>query len=153
MLYVELNPVRAGLVERPEEWQGSSIYLREIGRASWLAPLTDFLDQRTGTKALVEFRERLYYRGAVPTKETGQAAISQEVLDAEIARGFKSRGMFRKRLGYFVDGLAIGSEEFIRGQISKMQEEGRYLRRKNPIPQLGGIHLSLREQRGTSIVF
>jgi hypothetical protein len=101
----------------------------------------------------MEFRERLYYRGAVPTKETGQAAISQEVLDAEIARGFKSRGMFRKRLGYFVDGLAIGSEEFIRGQISKMREEGRYLRRKNPIPQLGGIHLSLRGQRGTSIVF
>jgi hypothetical protein len=153
MLYVELNPVRAGLVERPEEWQGSSIYLREIGMASWLAPLTNFLDQRTEKKALTEFRERLYYRGAVPTKEQGQAAISQKVLESEIARGFKSRGMFRKRLGYFVDGMAIGSEEYLRDRISQLREEGRYLRRKNPIPQLGGIHLSLREQRGTSIVF
>ena len=152
ILYVELNPVRAGLVERPEEWQGSSIYFRELGKAAWLAPLTEFVDPRTEDEALVEFRQLLYYRGSVPTKE-GQAAISQEILEAEIARGFKVRGMFRKRLGYFVDGLAVGTEEFIRGRIEKLREEGVYKRRKNPIPQLGGIHLSLREQRGTSIVF
>ncbi len=39
MLYVDLNPVRAGLVERPEQWKGSSIYLRELGHDSWLMPL------------------------------------------------------------------------------------------------------------------
>ena len=94
----------------------------------------------------------LYYRGSVPTKE-GQAAISAETLEREIARGFKVRGMFRKRLGYFVDGIAIGSEEFIRAEIRRMREEGRYKRRKNPIPQLGGVHLSLREQRSTVVIF
>ena len=152
MLYVELNPVRAGLVERPEEWAGSSIYLRELGKDSWLSPLREFLDQRTKMKALEEFRQLLYYRGSVPTK-VGQAAIPQEILEKEIARGFKTRGMYRKRLGYFVDGLAIGSEEFLRSQIDRMREEGRYPRRKNPIPQLGGVHLSLREQRGTAVIF
>jgi REP element-mobilizing transposase RayT len=152
MLYVELNPVRAGLVERPEEWKGSSVFLREIGRDSWLVPLKTFLDQPSRKKVLVEFRERLYYRGNVPTKE-GQAAISQKVLDREIARGFEVRGLYLKRLGYFVDGLAIGTEQFIRDQLVVMREEGRYLRRKNPISQLGGIHLSLREQRSTAIIF
>lgn len=152
MLYVELNAVRAGLVERPEEWRGSSIYLRELGKDSWLAPLGDFLDRVSGKKALVEFRERLYYRGNVPTKP-GQAAISQRVLDEEIARGFDTRGMYRKRLGYFVDGLAIGSERFIRDQIARMRDEGRYLRRRHPISQLGGVHLSIREQRSTAVVF
>jgi putative transposase len=152
MLYVELNPVRAGLVERPEEWRGSSIFVREIGKAGWLASLGDFCDQTVEPKALIEFRERLYYRGNVPTKP-GQVAISNEVLDAEIKRGFATRGVFRKRLGYFVDGVAIGTEQFIRAQIAKMREEGQYSRRKNPIPQLDGIHLSLREQRSTSIVF
>ncbi len=83
----------------------------------------------------------------------GQAAISEEVLEREIARGFETRGVYLKRLGYFVDGVAIGTEEFIRGQLAQMREEGRYLRRKNPIPQLGGIHLSLREQRSTAVVF
>jgi hypothetical protein len=152
MLYVELNPVRADLVERPEDWKGSSLTLRELGKDGWLAPLTDFLDQPTKTKALIEYRERLYYRGAVPTKE-GQKAISQKVLDLEIARGFAVQGMYRRRLGYFVDGLAIGTGSFIRDQLARLREEGQYLRRKHPIPQLGGIHQSLREQRSTAVVF
>jgi REP element-mobilizing transposase RayT len=152
MLYVELNPVRAGLVERPEEWKGSSLGLRELGEDGWLTPLENSIDQPTAKEALVEYRERLYYRGNVPTKE-GQKAISQKVLDLEIARGFATRGLYRKRLGYFVDGLAIGTETFIRDLLARLQEDGRYLRRKHPIPQLGGIHLSLREQRGTAVVF
>ncbi len=149
ILYVELNPVRAGIVERPEEWQGSSAFLREIARDGWLMPLARVLKRSSRKKALVEFRELLYYRGAVPTKE-GQAAISARVLEQEIARGFEFSGLYRKRLRYFVDGLAVGTEEFIRNQLDRMREDGRYLRRKNPIPQLGGIHLSLREQRGTA---
>jgi putative transposase len=146
MLYVELNPVRAGLVERPEAWQGSSLALRELGKDSWLMPLRRLIEQTTPEAALTEYRERLYYRGGVPTKE-GQMAISQEVLAQEIASGFVTNGLFRKRLGYFVNGLAIGTEGFLRDQLARLREEGRYLRRKNPIPQLGGIHLSLREQR------
>ncbi len=152
MLYVELNPVRAGLVERPEEWTGSSIFLRETGKDDWLVPLSEFVDQPTKKKALVEFRQLLYYRGSVPTKE-GQAAISQEILEREITRGFKARGMYLKRLRYWAEGLAVGSEEFIRSEIGRMREDGRYLRRKNPIPQLGGVHVSLREQRSHAINF
>ncbi len=152
MLYVDLNPVRAGLVVRPEEWQGSSIALRELGHDGWLAPLCGFLAQPTRDKALVEYRQRLYYRGSVPTKE-GQRAISQEVLEQEIARGFSTQGLYRKRLRYFVDGLAVGSESFIREQLARLRDTGQYLRRRHPIPQLGGIHLSLREQRSTAVSF
>ena len=149
MLYVELNPVRAGLVERPEEWTGSSLALRELGKDGWLTQLRTLLNQPTEKKAMIEYRERLYYRGNVPTRQ-GQKMISQKVLDQEIARGFATRGLYRKRLGYFVSGLAVGTESFIRDQLSRLREEGQYLRRKNPIPQLGGIHLSLREQRSTA---
>ena len=152
LLYVELNAVRAGLVERPEEWQGSSAYLREIGKDRWLTSLRNLINQPNRKKALIEFRELLYYRGAVPTKP-GQAAISRKVLDQEIARGFASRGVYLKRLGYFVDGLAIGTEQFIRDRLTVMREEGRYLRRKHPIRQLDGVHLSLREQRSHAIIF
>ena len=152
MLYVELNPVRAGLVERPEEWEGSSLFLREIGKDGWLMPLEELMNVGGRGQALREYKERLYYRGSVPTRE-GQAAISQEVLEKEAARGFAVRGMYRKRLGFWVDGLAVGSEAFIREQLARMREEGIYRRRKHPIPQLGGVHLSLREQRSTAVVF
>ncbi|NOZ96048.1 MAG: hypothetical protein GXP47_15115 [Acidobacteria bacterium] len=152
MLYVELNPVRAGLVERPEEWQGSSLIQRELGTDSWLAPLQTFFDRPDGERALTEYRERLYHRGSVPTKE-GQKALSQDVLTQEIARGFSVRGLYRRRLRYFVDGLAIGSESFLREQLALLRENGVYLRRRHPIPQLGGIHMSLREQRSTAASF
>ncbi len=152
MLDVELNPVRAGLVERPEDWTGSSIFLRETGKDDWLVPLREFVDQPTKKKALVEFRQLLYYRGSVPTK-AGQAAIPQEILEKEIARGFKARGMYLKRLRYWAEGVAVGSEEFIRSEIARMRADGRYLRRKNPVPQLDGVHLSLREQRSHVINF
>ncbi len=153
MLYVELNAVRAGLVERPEEWAGSSVCLREVGEGGWLMPLREVLVLPGSERAaLREYRERMYYRGSVPTKE-GQAAISEEVLERERARGFETRGMYLRRLGYFVDGLAIGTEQFLREQLARMREEGRYLRRKHPISQLGGIHLSLREQRSHAVVF
>lgn len=152
MLYVELNPVRAGLVERPEAWRGSSLVLREIGQDGWLVPLGEFLGQSNPGQALIEYRERLYYRGAIPTKE-GQAAIAQEVLDQEIGRGFTTTGLYRKRLGYFVDGLAVGTEGFIREHLIRLRNEGQYLRRRHPIEQLGGVHLSLREQRRPANVF
>ena len=125
LLYVELNPVRGGLVERPEEWRGSSVYLRDIRKDEWLVPLEELLCRPDKERAMVEFRQLLYHRGAVPTKE-GQAAIPEEVLEQEAARGFKTSGLYRKRLGYFVDGLAVGTEEFIRGQLAMMREDGRY---------------------------
>jgi len=152
MLYVDLNPVRAGLVERPEEWQGSSVYLREIGEGEWLLPLQDVIEARSEDEAMVEYRARLYYRGSVQTKP-GQSVIPDHVVEAEEQRGFAVRGVYRRRLGYFVDGLVIGTEAFIRSKLQLLRAAGVYQRRRNPIPQLGGIHYTLREQRGTTIVF
>ena len=152
MLYVDLNAVRAGLVVRPEEWQGSSVYLREIGEGQWLLPLKAVCDGLDEAEALVEYRARLYYRGNIPTK-VGQAFIPNRILEDEEKRGFKVRGVYRRRLSYFVDGAVVGTEEFIRSHLQMMRETGIYQRRKNPIPQIGGMHFTLREQRGTSTVF
>ena len=148
MLYVDLNPVRAGLVDKPEQWKGSSLYLRELGQDRWLVPLRKLLGRRSHQDALVEYRARLYHRGNVPTK-AGQVSISDRVLADEKARGFAVRGVYLRRLGYFVDGVAIGTEGFLREQLARLREQGCYSRRFNPISQLDGVHLSLREQRVT----
>ncbi len=146
VLYVELNPVRAGLVERPEDWAGSSVHLREVGGDGWLTPIERLMNRLGRREALVEFRQLLYHRGAVPTKG-GQARISAEVLEREHARGFRARGVFRRRLGYFVDGLAIGTEVFIREQLAAMREAGVYGPEREPVRQLGGVHLTVRRSR------
>jgi hypothetical protein len=152
MLYVDLNPVRAGLVERPEEWKGSSAYLREIGQGDWILPLHQVCVEEDEESALVEYRARFYYRGNVP-KMPGQGAILDRIVEQEVERGFKVCGIYRKRLGYFADGMVVGTEEFIRSQLTIMREAGLYQRRKNPIAQLNGMHFTLREQRSTTIVF
>ena len=150
MLYVELNAVRAGLVKRPEKWKGSSLYLRECDKDDWLIELSEVLGE--DGDIMTEYRNRLYYRGNIPTKE-GQAVIPDEIIDDEEKRGFKVRGMYSKQLRYFVDGVILGSEGLIRQQIIQMREAGHYIRRKNPIEQLDGIHLTLREQRTHAVCF
>ena len=146
MLYVDLNPVRAGLVQRPEQWQGSSLYYREIGKADWLLRLKSLTSEAREAKALQSYRCRLYYRGNVPTKP-GQAKIPDTILIQEQARGFAVSGVYLRRLRYFADGLAIGSESFIRERLAHLREMGYYRRRQHPIVQAEGLHLSLREQR------
>ena len=101
---------------------------------------------------MMEYRSLVYYHGEAPTKP-GQASISKRIIKEEEARGFKVSGVYGKRLRHFVDGLVIGSEDFVRQQINKLREGQRYLRRKHPIPQLDGVHLSLREQRDTAVAF
>ena len=95
---------------------------------------------------------RLYYRGNIPTKE-GQAKIPDEIVESEQSNGFENSGMYRKRLRYFADGIALGSEAFIQHQLVKMREKEQYLRRKNPVRHLNGLHLTIREQRSHAISF
>jgi putative transposase len=56
MRYIELNPVRAGMVERPEEYLWSSYGTNAWGDCSWLTPHAEYL---VLGKGLVE-RQRAY---------------------------------------------------------------------------------------------
>jgi REP element-mobilizing transposase RayT len=152
MLYVDLNPVRAGVVKRPEEHKGSSIYLRQMKKDRWLVSLQRFVGQSRGMSAIREYRCLLYHRGAVPTKE-GHLKIPQSLLEAEEARGFKSGGEYKARLRYIADGMVFGSESFVREHLSRLRDIGHYLRRKNPIKQSVSDHSSVKEQRSHAVQF
>jgi putative transposase len=160
MLYVELNPVRAGLCTMPETYQASSFYLRSINTDGWLLALDRIVDTTPE-----EYRMALYFRGNVvsegeilttkDTKSTKKVSIiiADEILAKENKRGFQTRGIYRKRLRFFVDGMALGGEEFIRQQIQHVCDRGDYLRRKHPIRHLKGLFLTLREQRSHAVEF
>ncbi len=131
LLYIELNPVRAGLVTRPDDYRHGSLFLREIKKDGWLMPLTELTGRRTRRSALTEFKARLYLRGSIPTKPN-QKAIPHRIVREEAARGFESSGVYRKRAGYFVDGVALGASDFIEDVILLLRERGVYQSRKNP---------------------
>ncbi len=146
ILYVELNAVRAGLVKRPEQWKWGSARWRFTGKDHDLIALEELFPSEPGTDVYSSYRARLYYRGAVPTREN-QAAIPLWILDQEERRGFTRAGAFRRRLRFLTDGLAVGPAEKVAQLLETYRKQGRYRRRRHPIPQLGGVLYSLREQR------
>ena len=151
ILYVELNAVRAGLVKRPEQWKWGSARWRLTGKNHDLIPLEELFPSDSGTDVYSSYRARLYYRGAVPTRPN-QAAIPRWILHQEQQRGFTRAGAFRRRLRFLTDGLAIGPAEKVAQLLETYRKQGRYRRRRHPIPQLGGVLFSLREQRSHAFV-
>ena len=151
IFYVELNAVRAGLVKRPEQWKFGSARWRLTGEDQDLIPLEELFPLDAGTDLYSSYRARLYYRGAVPTRE-GQAAIPRWILQQEHRRGFTRAGAFRRRLRFLTDGLAVGPAEKVAQLLETYRQQGRYRRRRHPIPQLGGVLFSLREQRSNAFV-
>ncbi len=151
ILYVELNAVRAGLVKRPEQWKWGSARWRLTGKDHDLIPLEELFPSDPGTDVYRSYRARLYYRGAVPTREN-QAAIPRWILHQEQRRGFTRAGAFRRRLRFLTDGLAVGPAEKVAQLLETYRKQGRYRRRRHPIPQLGGVLFSLREQRSHAFV-
>ena len=151
ILYVELNAVRAGLVKRPEQWKWGSARWRLAGKDKTLIPLEELFPPDPGSDVYGSYRARLYYRGAVPTRDN-QAAIPRWILHQEQRRGFTRAGAFRRRLRFLTDGLAVGPAEKVAKLLETYRQQGRYRRRRHPIPQLDGVLFSLREQRSNGIV-
>jgi hypothetical protein len=86
-MYVDLNPVRAGL-QRPKEWEGGATFLRSIEQDQGLLSLHELMDLPLAEDATRSYREMLYYRGNVPSKEK-DAIIPDHILEREVDRGFK----------------------------------------------------------------
>ena len=128
-LYIETNATRAQLVGRPEQWEGSSAWLRCAGQAEPLMPIEQIWADVPAEKAFETYRWRLEQR---------------RLEDEEKIR---SQGRLGGRQRFFSDGIAIGSEANVARVLAGYREQGLYQRRKKPIPQLPGRLYTLREQR------
>ena len=136
--YIDLNPVRAGLVTLPEDYRWSSLGLRvrSPSRANrLLTPLT-LMDAIDGTEELYGlpfinprkewysvnwYREFVYVSGGI--EREGKARISQRAIDELVAcNGYLG---VASRLGYrirnFSEGLAIGGPASI-SRLQKIEE-------------------------------
>jgi len=128
LLYVETNATRAGLVERPEQWEASSAWLRSEGRDESLMAIEQIFADVPAEQAYATYRERLVARRQEDEQEEDDAWLE-------------------KRQRCFSDGTALGPAAAVARFIEECRKRGIYLRRKNPIPQLGGRLFSVREQR------
>jgi REP element-mobilizing transposase RayT len=128
LLYIETNATRAKLVERPEQWEASSAWLRFQGRDEQLMPIERIFADVPAEQAFETYRERLEIRRRQDEEADGDDWLEQ-------------------RQRFFCDGIAIGSADHVARFIGECRDKGLYRRRKHPIPQLGGQLFTAREQR------
>ncbi len=143
MMYVELNPFRAYMVELPEDYAYSSLSCRINSDGEGLLDLSSVWGEGTESSLQV-YLELVHLRGSVRTRER-QRVISPEVL--ERVRLGSRYGELNRRQRYFSDGLVLGSEARIQTWMDDLRDAGSYSRRRNPTRQGRDGPFTIREQR------
>jgi hypothetical protein len=163
--YIDLNPLRAGLVKRPEEYRWNSLgYHIQTGNKD------NFLSLDLGLKefGFVDTKERLkryrryvYEAGAISRPDKGMApeeyaplsqvnstgqgkVIGDRILEKERKRDFElSRNdRFRYRTRYFTDSGIIGSKEFVSENYQRFKNifSSKHEKKPKPIKGLEGMY-------------
>jgi len=120
LAYIDLNPLRAGLVELPEQYRWNSLgyHVQTNNQGNFLS--TDFGLKEFNVKSQKErvkrYRRYVYEAGALnqPEKDSIKL-IADKALEKERSREFElsKSDRFRYRTRYFTDSGIIGSKEFV----------------------------------------
>lgn len=149
LAYIDLNPVRAGIVERPEKYRWSSLgyHLQTGNKDGFLS--TDFGLKEFNVKCEQErirrYRRYVYETGAVKRSDQAQAGvIDDKVIAKERKSDFKIRRMdrFLNRTRYFSDSGIIGSKEFVATHYQRFKHlfQSKHEKKPKPISGLDGMY-------------
>ncbi len=112
--YIDLNPVRAGIVDDPKDYRFCGYAEAATGQEEAAAGLCQVLSIKTVKKALSEYRKILFLMGSTTSRQ-GQKAMSREKVkqvveqDGELPVG----QVLRLKVRYFSDGMVLGSKEYV----------------------------------------
>jgi putative transposase len=141
LAYIDLNPVRAGLVKRPEEYRWNSIgyHVQTDNQDHFLS--LDFGLQEFGVQdekeKLQRYRRYLYETGAV---DTGKGpALDPEIVSEERGKEFRVTRLerFKYRTRYFTDSGIIGGKTFVLETYRKVKDSFPSKKEKIPKPVAG----------------
>ncbi len=136
LAYIDLNPVRAGIVEKPEEYRWSSIgyHVQRNNDGEFLS--LDFGLREFGVK---DERERLrYYREFVYEKGKIKGIEREREKDFEL----NQIDRFRYRTRYFTDSGIIGSKAFVDRHYRRFKSHfsSKHEKRPKTIKGLEGVY-------------
>ncbi len=156
ILFNRVNPIRAGLVERPEQYRWNSLeyHVQTNNRDNFLS--TDFglkefnpppADKclRSEKERIRRYRRYVYEAGSLNQPEKGSVkVIEDKVLEKERSREFElsKSDRFRYRTRYFTDSGIIGSKEFVSNNYQRFKNlfESKHEKMPKPIKGLDGIY-------------
>ena len=149
LAYVELNSIRAGLVQKPEDYRWSSLgYHTQTGNGDGFLSLdlgvAEF-GEVDAEERLRLYRKFVYEVGAVdhPNKPNAKK-IRKNVLRKARKKNFKPTRTerFLVRTRYFTDSGVIGSKAFVSHTFSQFQDvfQNPGKRRPKPVHSLTGVY-------------
>ncbi len=129
LAYIDLNPVRARIVEKPEDYRWCSVYARvnntDISDILYFTGIFDDFNISI-KKALLLYRKFLYAVGSI--KKGIKGSISKVTAKEEIDLGFKIpiKITTLARSRHLTHGCVIGSKEFVSKMYSRFAGKGIY---------------------------
>ncbi len=117
LAYIDLNPIRAGIVDRPEEYRWNSLgYHVQTGNRGGFLSLDLGLREFGGVddkERFRRYRKFVYETGAVDTDK--RAGLNEKIVKKERKKDFKltRTDRFKLRTRYFSDSGIIGSKKFV----------------------------------------
>ena len=142
--YIDLNPVRAGIVKDPQEYRWSG-YAEAVakGGLSCIGLSKLFVNSDINRKGvLMEYRRNLYLQGEQRynelTGEVTQLGFKREIVDKILDEGGKLSlpELLHCRVRYFSDGLIIGSKGFVEKMFNEHNGQFSELRRARGAKQM-----------------
>ena len=121
--YIDLNPVRAGLVEDPKDYRFCGYAAAVAGNALARKGLMSFLHQPNWGECAAAYRIRLFVGGGV-AHQSGKVVLDREKIKEVIAQGGElSLGqVLRLRVRHMSDGVALGSRAFVNEVFARHRE-------------------------------
>jgi hypothetical protein len=149
-LYVELNPLRAHLVDRPEQYRFASARLRLAGarESEWLMPLAQLWGRDDAAGSLRIHFACLEHRAGMKVEDEDE--FLRAVIRQDEAEGY-SAGSYTQNLRYMNDAQAMGDEEQIRALRLTLVARKVYRTVRSPVRAPVGWFALLRGQRSNFV--
>ena len=139
--YIDLNPVRAGLVQDPKDYRFCGYAKALAGNEVLRLGLISCLKSQEWREAAAQYRRSLFVT-AGSSGRSDKVALDRETILAELKRGGElSLGqMLRLRVRHLTDGVVLGSKEFVNEVFVQHREKFGH-RRKDGARRIRGFPL------------
>jgi len=139
LAYIDLNPIRAGLVKRPEDYRWNSLgyHVQTDNKDGFLS--TDFglkeFNVQSEKERIRLYRKYVYETGAIQRSNQQQSnIIDEKIVAKERKKNFEisrtDRFVYRTR--YFTDSGVIGTKEFVADNYQRFKDVFMSKREKVP---------------------
>ena len=139
--YVDLNPMRAGLVEDPKDYRFCGYARALAGDPVLRRGLMSMVKSGEWCEASAEYRRSLWVTAGISGR-SDKVALDREAILAELKRGGElSLGqVLRLRVRHLTDGVVLGSKEFV-NEVFVRHREKFGPRRKDGARRIRGMRL------------